>query len=62
MSTSLENQNRITELEHEHHLIEKQLGKMVKHPHAEESKVAELKKKKLQLKDEINKLQHGDSK
>jgi hypothetical protein len=46
----------LTELEHEHHLLEKQLGKMQKHPHVDELKVAELKKKKLQLKDQIESL------
>jgi hypothetical protein len=46
----------LTELEHKHHLLEKQLGKMQKHPHVDELKVAELKKMKLQLKDQIESL------
>jgi hypothetical protein len=34
-----------------HRSIDLQLTEMEKHPHVEESKVAELKRKKLQLKD-----------
>jgi hypothetical protein len=47
---------RIAFLEHSHHLLEKQLGKMQKHPHVDEFKVAEIKKQKLQLKDQIREL------
>ena len=34
---------------------------MQKHPHVDETKVAEMKKKKLQLKDQIEELKHKDS-
>jgi len=51
-----EYQDRIKHLEEAHHALEKQLGKMQKHPHVDEAKVAELKKKKLQLKDQISHL------
>ena len=47
---------RIAFLEHSHHLLEKQLGKMQKHPHVDEIKVAEIKKQKLQLRDQIRDL------
>jgi hypothetical protein len=47
---------RIAFLEHSHHLLEKQLGKMQKHPHVDEIKVAEIKKQKLQLKDQLREL------
>lgn len=47
---------RIRHLEEAHRAIDKQLHEMEKHPHVEESKVAEMKKKKLQLKDEIARL------
>ena len=47
---------RIAFLEHSHHLLEKQLGKMQKHPHVDEFKVAEIKKQKLQLRDQIRDL------
>lgn len=45
---------RIQHLEHSHHVLEKQLGKMLKHPGVDELKVAEMKKMKLQLKDQID--------
>ena len=48
--------DRIAHLEEAHRAIDKQLAEMVKHPHVEESKVAEMKKQKLQLKDEITRL------
>jgi hypothetical protein len=54
-------QERIKHLEEAHHALEKQLGKMQKHPHVDETKVAEMKKKKLQLKDQIEELKHKDS-
>jgi hypothetical protein len=47
---------RIQHLEHSHHHLEKQLGKMLKHPGVDELKVAEMKKMKLQLKDQIDQL------
>ena len=47
---------RIKHLEEAHRAIDKQLHEMEKHPHVEESKVAEMKKKKLQLKDQIRDL------
>ena len=50
------NDAHIKHLEEAHHALEKQLGKMQKHPHVDEIKVAEIKKKKLQLKDQIREL------
>jgi hypothetical protein len=47
----------IKHLEEAHYALEKKLGKMQKHPHVGESKVAEIKKQKLQLKDQIRDLQ-----
>jgi uncharacterized protein YdcH (DUF465 family) len=50
-------ENRIKHLEEAHRVLDKQIGDMERnHPHVEESKVAELKKQKLQLKDEIARL------
>ena len=46
----------IKHLEEAHHALEKKLGKMQKHPHVDEQKVAEIKKQKLQLKDQIREL------
>lgn len=51
-------ENRIKHLEELHRVLDKQIAEMDRdHPHVEESKVAEMKKQKLQLKDEISRLQ-----
>jgi hypothetical protein len=54
-------EGRIKHLEEMHKVLNKQIDDMERnHPHVEETKLAELKKKKLQYKDEIarlNKLQ-----
>ena len=48
---------RIKHLEEMHRLIDKQINEMqVNHPHVDEVHLAEMKKKKLQLKDEIGRL------
>ena len=49
--------NHVKHLEEAHRVIELRLSEMEKHPHTEESKVAELKKQKLKLKDDIRRLQ-----
>jgi hypothetical protein len=46
----------IEELEREHHKLEKQLGKLEKHPVADHDRIRDLKKLKLQLKDHIEEL------
>jgi len=63
---------KIKQLEESHRVLNKQIDDMERnHPHVEETKLAEMKKKKLQYKDELarlNKLQwehdhetvHGD--
>jgi len=63
---------KIKQLEESHRVLNKQIDDMERnHPHVEESKLAEMKKKKLLIRDEIarlNKLQwdhdhetvHGD--
>ena len=49
--------SRIAHLEEAHKVLDKQISDMQRnHPHVEEDKVAEAKKKKLALKDEISKL------
>jgi len=52
---------KIKQLEESHRVLNKQIDDMERnHPHVEESKLAEMKKKKLLIKDEIarlNKLQ-----
>jgi hypothetical protein len=64
--------SKIKQLEESHRILNKQIDDMERnHPHVEEAKLAEMKKKKLLIKDEIarlNKLQwdhdhetvHGD--
>ena len=50
-------QNRIKHLEEAHRVLDLKLNEMERHPHVDESKVAELKRQKLKYKDEIQKLQ-----
>lgn len=51
-------ENRIKHLEEMHRVLDKQIADLLRdHPHVEESKVAEMKKQKLQLKDEISRMQ-----
>jgi len=49
-------QNHLTELERRHRTLEKEIESARLHPSADPVKVAELKRKKLLLKDEISKL------
>ena len=46
----------VEELEREHHKLEKQLGKLEKHPIADHERIRDIKKLKLQLKDQIEEL------
>ncbi len=49
-------QNHLTELERRHHSLDREIEKERLHPAADEAKVAEMKRRKLILKDEIAKL------
>jgi hypothetical protein len=51
----------LAELEQRHRALEDQINEMLAHPAADDLKVAELKRRKLQLKDEIAKLRQSDS-
>ncbi len=51
-------QGHIAELSRRHQLIEKQIESETTRPSTDPVKVTELKRKKLQLKDELAKLQH----
>jgi hypothetical protein len=51
----------LDELEQRHRALENELNDMVAHPAADDLKVAELKRKKLKLKDEIARLRHSES-
>ena len=46
----------VDELEREHHKLENQLGKLEKHPIADHERIRDIKKLKLQLKDQIEEL------
>jgi hypothetical protein len=49
-------QNHLTELERKHEALERELHDVVVRPAADAAQVAELKRRKLQLKDEISRL------
>jgi hypothetical protein len=49
-------QSHLTELERRHEALDREIAKEWGHPAVDELKVAELKRRKLQLKDEIAKL------
>jgi len=49
-------QSHLTELERRHEALDREIAKEWGHPAVDEMKVAELKRRKLQLKDEIAKL------
>ena len=49
-------QNHLSELERRHHALDREIAREQLHPAADESKMAELKRRKLLLKDEIVKL------
>ena len=49
-------QNHLTELERRHNALEREIAQEQIHPAADDARVAELKRRKLLLKDEIVKL------
>ena len=49
-------QNHLSELERRHHSLDREIEKERLHPAADAAKVAEMKRRKLVLKDEIAKL------
>lgn len=49
-------QNHVSELERRHHALDREISKERLHAAADEARVAELKRRKLSLKDEIAKL------
>ncbi len=54
-------QNYLTELERKHQALEREIQDAMSHPSSDDLKVAELKRRKLQLKDEITKLRTSDA-
>ncbi|HEY8564431.1 MAG TPA: DUF465 domain-containing protein [Beijerinckiaceae bacterium] len=49
-------QNNVNELERKHQALEREIQEALMHPSMDALRVAELKRRKLQLKDEITKL------
>lgn len=49
-------QNHLTELERKHDALEREIQQAIAHPGSDSEKVAELKRKKLHLKDELSRL------
>jgi hypothetical protein len=52
-------QARIAELEQQHHALEKKIAEALKHKSTDDLKIVELKRQKMRLKDEIERLRHG---
>lgn len=53
-------ENHLSELERRHHALDREIAREQLHPSADEARMAELKRRKLLLKDEITKLR-GDT-
>jgi hypothetical protein len=51
----------LAELERRHQALEQEINDALAHPSSDEMKIAELKRRKLQVKDEIVRLQNGTS-
>ena len=51
-------QARLAELERRHHALEKEIAEALKHKSTDDLGIVELKRQKLHLKDEIERLQH----
>lgn len=53
-------QNHLTELERKHELLEREIRDAMAHPAVGDEKLSELKRRKLQLKDELARLKRPD--
>ena len=51
-------QSHLTELEKKHQALEQEINECLTHPAVDDLKIVELKRKKLQVKDEIERLRH----
>jgi len=54
-------QNHLTELERKHRMLEREIQDALNHPSLDDTRLAELKRRKLQLKDEIARLRDAHS-
>lgn len=55
-------QSHLAELERRHRALEDELAEAMAHPSVDDTKIAELKRRKLQVKDEIARLRQGADK
>ena len=53
-------QSHLAELQKKHQALEEQINDCLVHPATDDLMVVELKRKKLQVKDEIERLRHGE--
>lgn len=54
-------QSHLTELEKKHQALEQEINDCLIHPAVDDLRIVELKRKKLLVKDEIERLRHNDS-
>jgi len=54
-------QSHLVELERKHHALERELLEALAHPSSDDLEIAEIKRRKLQLKDEIARLKKCDT-
>jgi hypothetical protein len=54
-------QSHLTELEKKHQALEHEINECQTHPAVDDLRIVELKRKKLQVKDEIERLRHNES-
>lgn len=53
-------QAHVAELERRHQALDRELREELNHPAADDAKITDLKRRKLQLKDQITRLRNGD--
>ena len=53
-------QSHLAELERKHQALERKIQDAMSHPGTDDLKLAQLKRRKLQLKDKIEKLRHSE--
>ncbi len=54
-------QSHLAELEKKHQALDEEINECLTHPAVDDLKIVELKRKKLQVKDEIERLRNGTS-
>ncbi|QJP16457.1 DUF465 domain-containing protein [Starkeya sp. ORNL1] len=53
-------QAHVAELERRHQALDRELREELNHPASDDAKITDLKRRKLQLKDQINRLRSGE--